>query len=667
MIGLIKGLYTTGKHIFRRPITVQYPDERISLTDRYRGLLRIHGMIGEPGDTPDCEYLPPCSTGCPANVDARGQNILVAEGKLAESHILVRQRNTLPGVLGRICHHPCESLCKRGHYDGAISIRNLHREISDGYFAGGQKEENPNKGSKGKSVGVIGAGPSGITAAFDLVKLGYDVTMYEKNDVAGGALTSGIPKYRLPREIMQREINDIERMGVEIKTGMEAGKDFMVDDLFDKGHSAVLLAVGLQISRSLPIPGVDLDGVTLALPFLADVNFDRPIRPGKKIVVVGGGNVAMDVARCAKRVGFEEVNIVCLEAEHEMPAYHWEIEEAQEEGVIFNNCMGPKEIVGRDGKVTGFKFNKCLAVLDETGRFNPKFDDTCITEIECDTVVIAIGQASDLEFIKDAGIEINDRGQLMVDRVTYTTSRAGVFACGEVITGPGSAIGSIQNGHDAAVSIEKFLNGLDPAKDRPSFNTRDWPDAEPGMRLEGYDEFKGGDISFAGYSMPNKPIHERIGSFIPMLPVLRSSMPITPPEERVKDFREVETGFSREVAFAEAWRCLRCESRKCILCGVCANVCPTNAIKIEIDQQGGERTCKKWDLNIGICTYCGICSENCPTQTLFHSQEYELATDSREKLLYHKDRLLMSWVDEKKKIELGGNGETVKKAMETNA
>jgi NADPH-dependent glutamate synthase beta subunit-like oxidoreductase len=647
MIGIIKGMYTTGKHFFRKAITVQYPNEKSVLTKRYRGLLRLHGMIGEMGEVPDCEYLPPCSTGCPAHVDARGQNILIAENKLPEAHILVRERNTMPGVLGRVCHHPCETLCKRGHYDGSVSIRNLHRTIADGYFEGKTREENPNKGSKGKSVGIIGGGPSGITAAYDLVKLDYDVTIYEKNDVAGGALASGIPKYRLPREILQREIKDIERLGVVIKTGMEAGKDFSVDDLFDKGHSAVLISVGLQISRSIPIPGVDLEGVELALPFLADVNFDKPIMPGKKVIVVGGGNVAMDVARCAKRVGYGDVKVVCLESSDEMPAYGWEIEEAKDEGVIFHNCMGPQEILGKDGKVTGFKFNKCLSVFDETGRFNPKFDESCITQLDCDTVIIAIGQGSELSFLKDSGVELNERGQLLADKTTLATSRPGVFASGEVVTGPGSAIGSIAKGHEVAISIDKYLSGKDLLENRPVYKVKEWHDAIPGMRLEGYDEFKGGDISFVGYTMPNKPIHERVGSFIPALPVTRSSMPITPAEERVKDCREVETGLKNDIAFSEAWRCLRCESRKCILCGVCANVCPVDAIEIEIDQVGGERVCKKWDLNIGICTYCGICSENCPTQTLFHSNEYELATDSREKFVYHKGRLLMSSKEEK--------------------
>lgn len=641
MIGIFKGLYTTGKHFFRKAVTVQYPLERLVLSDRYRGLLRLHGMVGERGDVPECDFMPPCTTNCPANVDARGQNTLIAEGKPEEAHILVRKSNTMPGVLGRVCHHPCESVCKRGHYDNSISIKNLHRTISDAYFKSGLREENVEKSSKGKSVAIVGGGPAGLTAAFDLVKLGYDITIYEKNHVAGGALVSGIPAYRLPRNILQREIDDLVRMGVKIKTGVEAGKDFSINSLFDEDYSSILLAVGLRLSRSIPIPGVDLEGVMLALPFLADVNFERPVKPVKRLVVIGGGNVAVDVARCAKRLGFKEVHMACLESREEMPAHDWEIREMEAEGIEVNNCLGPKEIIGKNGKVSGFKFIECCSVFDEEGRFNPCFDESVETIIECDAVVIAIGQMSQLDFLKDTGININERGQLVVDNETKQTTRAGVFACGEVITGPGSAIGSIANAHDAAISIDNYLSGIDLNYRPKKLEAKDWPDSVPGMRLNGYEEFRGGKINIGSVKFPTKRIHERIGNFIPMFSTLRTKMPMAGMEEAIKDFREIELGFSNDKALAEAWRCLRCESRKCVLCGVCATVCPVDAISIEIEQSQNARKAKKYEINTGICIYCGICSENCPTQTLFHSQFYELAVDNRDKMVYSKDRLLV--------------------------
>lgn len=644
MIGIIKGLYTTGKHIFGKRYAFEYPNEKRILPDRYRGLLRLRGMIGEPGEVEACDYLPPCSTNCPSHVDARGQNILVAEGKHLEAYEVVRERNILPGALGRICHHPCESVCRRGHYDGSVAIRNLHTVIANKFLSEKPKIVNPNKGTKGKSVGIVGAGPSGLAAAYDLVHLGYDVTVYEKQHVAGGALATGVPAYRLPKDILKNEIDMLKDLGVVIKTGMEAGKDFQLDDLTGKyGHDSVLLSVGLQLSRGLPVPGMDLKGVSLALPFLEAVNFNEEIKPTKKLLVIGGGNVAIDVARCAVRVGYKEVHLACLEAAGQMPAHQWEVDEALEEGVIIHNCHGPQEILGdSDGKVRAVRFIKCLSVFDEDKRFNPKFDENDTNEVECDSLIVAIGQMSEIEFVKNANVELNERGQLMADRVTLATSREGVFASGEVVTGPGSAIASISSGHEAAISIDNYLSGRDLNHGRDKYVVKDWADAEPGMRLEAYNETIGGDEAFPSYHFPKGMVHERIGDFIPAMQVLRQNVEFVDPEIRKKNFDELELALTEEQALIEGWRCLRCESNKCVGCGICATVCPVSAINIDVKQQKHDRKIENYELNIATCTFCGICEENCPTQTLHHTQDYELAQDSREKLIYKKDGLLLN-------------------------
>lgn len=650
MFGIVKGLYTTGKHVFRKRFTFQYPKEKRVLPERYRGLLQLHGMIGETSsDVEPCEYLPPCSTNCPSHVDARSQNILVAEDKYIDAFKIVRERNILPGVLGRICHHPCESVCKRGYYDGSVAIRNLHTYISDKFLEAKPKIANSNKGKKGKSVGIIGAGPSGLAAAYDLINLGYYVTIYEKLDVAGGALAFGVPKYRLPKDILGSEIDSLKDLGVEIKTGMEAGKDFQLDDLFNKfSHNSILLAVGLQISRGLPVPGMDLEGVSLALPFLKAVNFGERIKPVKKLLVIGGGNVAIDVARCAIRVGYKEVHMACLESADEMPAHDWEIEEANEEGIIIHNCMGPREILGDDkGKVKAVKFIRCLSVFDEEKRFSPKFDKADENTIECDNLIIAIGQMSDLEFAKNARVRLNERGQLEIDRSTLQTSREGVFACGEVITGPGSAIGSIASGHEAAISIDNYLSGRDLNYGRERYKTLEWHEAIPVMQTDGYSE-SFGDEGFPAYHYPKGMVHERIGNFVPTVQFLRQKPKFVDPEARKKNFDEFEPAFSDKQAWIEGWRCLRCESRKCVGCGICANVCPTNALKLEVTQHKHKRVLSRYDLDVSLCTFCGICSENCPTLALYHSQEYELAQNSKEKMILNKYKLISAQKSEVK-------------------
>lgn len=628
---LFIGLYITAKDFPQKAVTVRYPDEKRKSFPRFRGALMIKGAMGEQKldyltegfrgytslvvqkDRED--KLPPCTGGCPAGVDARGQNALISQGKFKEALDLVRDRNIIPGSLGRICHHPCEGKCHRGYFDQPIAIRPLHRVISEICYEQGESAPKPVSKTKDKRIAIIGSGPAGLTAAYDLAKLGYPVTIFEKEKNGGGALLTGVPKYRLPKDILQRDTDDILALGIEFKGGVEVGKDMQFDDIKKQGFDAVVIAAGLQISRGIPIPGADLkEGIIFALPFLKAVNLDQEITIGKRIIVIGGGNVAVDVARCVLRQsGVDEVNLACLESACEMPAFPWEIEEGKEEGVKINCSWGPVQILHENGKITGLELQQCTSVFDEEGRFSPKFDDQNKKVISGDTVIFAIGQGSELSFLEGTKVEVDERGRLIHDRNTLATSEDGVFACGEVVTGPGSAIGSITNGHEAAISIDRYLRGEDLAEGRVQksgveANYIDYPDLDVSSIEE-----------------------ER----------LRRPMPMRPPEERAKGFNQVELGFTKDDAIKEAERCLWCKSEICVGCGFCARTCPDYIISVDQKPAGdAERGVQDWDLDLKTCMFCGLCVETCPTRTLRHSDEFELDVRDKDLLSFNKDWML---------------------------
>lgn len=621
------GLSISMKYLLRPAVTMQYPDQRWDLPDRSRGVLRIKNVMGETEleylEAEPQEYnflvteklsadkLAPCTSSCPANVDARGQNALIAEGEYEKAYLLVRERNIYPAVLGRICHHPCETACRRNYYDQTISIRVLHRVIAEAYFKNKSTETEERKQLKryGK-IGIIGSGPSGIAAAYDLTKLGYQITIFEKRQAPGGQLYTTIPKYRLPREILAQETNELAKTGFEIKTGIEIGKDIPFNEL-KKKYDALLIAAGLQLSRSLPLPGAELKGILLALPFLYAINFDRKTDLGKRVIVIGGGNVAVDVARSALRAGAKEVNLVCLESRKEMPAYSWEIEEALEEGIKIYCSWGPKRFVeGKNGRIGGLEVEECVRVFDDVGRFNPKFNKEVTTVIEGDTVIVAIGQAADLSFLKDTGVELTERGQIVFDKITQETTLPGVFVSGEIITGPGSAVGSIASGHQAAISIYRYLNGEDLKTNRISPVALNYQ--YPPVDLAGIEE-------------------ER----------LRKELPLLSPEIRKTNFQEIEKTLPYDLAVSEAERCLRCHSWMCVGCRFCERTCPVYALHVERTPAGGpERKVTVYDLDLSKCMFCGLCAEQCPTKTLVMSKEYELSQYSREKLYYNREKML---------------------------
>lgn len=624
---MLTGLVLTGKRAAEKPTTLRYPFEKLTMPPRWRGALRLRGVIGLDDvaliteDEPtlhndsiksllDADRLPPCVGTCPANVDARGQNYLIADGKSAEAYELVRERNILPGVLGRICHHPCEGVCTRSGYDEPISIRPLHRFAQEKYAEVRMDRVKPLPQTKGKKVAIIGSGPSGLSAALDLMRLGYSVTAFEKDDKPGGALYTGVPAYRLPRDVLHSEIDDLVRMGLDLRCNVEIGVDVTLEEL-RRDFDAILIAVGLRTSRILPLPGADAEGVRGAMDFLREANFthETGVR-GKRVLVIGGGNVAVDVARLALRTGASEVRLASLEASHELPAHPWEIEEALDEGVIATCSVGPEEVMVENGHVVGLKVRECLSVFNEMGKFAPNMGENTHI-LDADVVVFSIGQAAVLDpIVHDSDVKLNERGQLVADRTLFSTSGEGVFACGEVVTGPGACIGAIATGHEVATSIDRYLRGADLAEGRterpvPVFDKHD------AAVLDGVE--------------PDR---------------LRPGQVMALPAERVTDFRVVEQGLTDEEAIHEALRCLRCRSEVCVGCTFCARTCPDNCITVERDDTPGARCVTRYDLDLTKCCFCGLCAEQCPTDALTHTGQYEMSYFHRELGVFDRGEML---------------------------
>ncbi len=522
---------------------------------------------------------PPCEVACPIRTDAQRYIQLVAEGRSAEALAVVRKTNPLPQVIGRICPHPCEDACRRGQVDEPIAICNLKRVASDGAKAAELGFKPPKAAfTTGKKVVIIGSGPSGLAAAHDLALMGVQPVVFEKQPEAGGFLRSGILSYRLPKNILDEDIDYIRGMGVEIKTGVRVGEDVDFSDLAQE-FDAVLIAVGLSESRSLPVPGAGLPQVLLAVPYLEAVNAGRPVPElGKEIIVIGGGNVAIDVARSARRLTGGKVTMVCLEADYEMPAHSWEIEDATAEGIGIICSQGPNAIIGED-RVEGLQVKKCESVFDGQGRFAPKFCETELSLISGDTVIIAIGQMSNLAFLPDTGPDINERGILIFDREQCTTTRRGVFAGGEVVTGPGAAVNALASGKRAAIAIAHYLGVA-----------VDFPEEPVAI----------GEVPAA--------VAEKVK------PAPRRKMPARPAGGRLQDFNEVELGLTEVEARCEASRCLLCTAGarysqlKCIACLTCVRVCPYGAPWADKDGLGG--------ISPERCQACGICFTQCPAKAI---------------------------------------------------
>ncbi len=485
------------------------------------------------GATCDSMVISACQHACPAGIDVPNYVAAIASGRYEEAVEIIRERNPFPAVCGRICVHPCEFKCRRGELDEPVAIRALKRYAADWYFRQAPRRNEPFPVTRPQKVAVVGAGPAGLTCAYFLAKMGYGVTVFEAQPVGGGMLGLTVPEFRLPKAVIQAEIDYIESCGVEIRYNSPIDARHTVNDLLKEGYQAVFIGAGAQASKRIGIPGEDegIEGLLYGLSFLTDVKSGKKVRLRGKVVVVGGGNVAVDVARTAFRVGAEEVQIFCLESREEMPAWEKEVEEALEEGIVINPSWGPKKIVQENGRVRGIEFLRCVSVFDAEGRFHPSFDEETRQFVETEAVIISIGQAPDISFLtKDGQLEMALwRGNLRVDENTLSTNIPGVFAGGDFTTGPTFVIRAIASGRRAALAINGYIQG---EKGRLKIVDEKSPlHLDQGLALE-------------EESTDEKP---------------RAKLAMERPEERTRDFREVEKGFSEEEAWYEAKRCLRCD------------------------------------------------------------------------------------------------------------
>ncbi|NPV14230.1 FAD-dependent oxidoreductase [candidate division WOR-3 bacterium] len=493
----------------------------------------------------------PCRLACPAGVNAQGYVALTRARKFREAYLLVRERLPFVGVCGRVCHHPCEQECNRKEIDEAVAIRSVKRFLFDWVEKNEpvpyKKEEGAVSGS-GARVAVIGAGPAGLTCALDLTLKGYQVTVFEKSEKPGGMMRWGIPAYRLPREVLDKEIQLIVDAGVELKLNSPVSSTAELEQLLKDGYQAVFVALGCHKSRTLTIPGMDLKGVWHAVEFLRAVNggTEGNVQIGRRVVVIGGGNVAVDCAMCAKRLGAEEVTMVCLEKREEMPAHPWEIEEALTDGVKLMPGWGPKAIRGENGVVSGLETVECVRVFDQEHRFNPEFNQKNTGFVPGDTVIVAIGQAVAAEGFD--GIERGPAGTWKVDPVSLAVQGLkGVFAGGDMVSGPASVIEAVQAGHEAAISIERFLKGEDLTVGR----------AQP-------------------KPLPAKLEESAAARWGKIEKKTRKKEAVLEGEKRLGGWVEINRGFDEETAVREAERCLDCGV--CSECLQCVAACEAEAL-----------------------------------------------------------------------------------------
>ena len=534
-----------------------------------------------------------CRHACPVHTDACGYVNAIAEERYEDAYRIARATNPFASICGRVCGAPCEANCRRGAVDAPVTIRALKRFATtmygpeNGDYAAHRDGCNkamlpPNRGNYEK-VAVVGAGVSGLTVAHDLAQIGYKVTVFESHSEPGGMLTVGVPVFRLPRDLVRHEINAILSLGVDLQCNMRLGRDFTLSSLRHQGFRAIFLGIGLPKGRRLNIPGSDLGNVYDGMDFLRAFNEGMPLPLGRRIVVIGGGNVAYDVARSALRPvesmgktqalaemergeqvaydvarsalrlsGDKEIHVVCLENRDEMPADKIEVEEGEEEGIHLHNRRGPRMVVADDhGKVSALRVVSCTSVFDENGRFAPTFDESHTEDIPADSVIFAIGQTSDLSFLEPGdGVE-TERGLIKVNRETYQTSAPDVFACGDIAHGPRLFIDAIASAQIAARSMHDFLRGT-----RTDIVLRKtWAPAVYTM-AEGWERFE------------------------------RKLPPAVEPERRATSLDIVEENFSVEEARRQASRCLRCnvntvfDTSICVACNGCVDVCPENLIRL---------------------------------------------------------------------------------------
>ncbi len=495
----------------------------------------------------------PCKTNCPAHIGVQGYIKLAALGRYTDALELIKHENPFPAVCGRICPRLCESECTRADIDDPVAVDEIKKFIAEQDMHAEHRYVPKKRHDYGNKIAIVGAGPAGLTCAYYLAIDGYNVTVFEKEKLPGGMLTLGIPAFRLEKNVVNAEIEILKEMGVEIKTGVEVGKDVSLDDLRKQGYQAFYIAIGAQASRKLNIPGENAADVYGGVDFVRSINLGEKVALKGKGIVIGGGNVAIDVARSAVRVGAESINLYCLESRKEMPALDEEVREAEEEGIAINNGWGPKRILTQNGRVTGVEFKKCTSVFDANGRFNPSYDENAIEVVKADFVLVAIGQAIEWgTLLEGTTAELNPNKTVKADALTYQTHQSDVFAGGDVVSGPKFAIDAIAAGKQAAISIHRFVH--------------------PGQSLtigrskRHYVMLNKADLDLESYDRQPR-----------QRPVAAHS---------VINFHDPRATFTEEQVRKETQRCLSCgatvvDEALCVGCGVCTTKCKFDAIHLE--------------------------------------------------------------------------------------
>jgi NADPH-dependent glutamate synthase beta subunit-like oxidoreductase len=522
------------------------------------------------------DKTPPCNHACPTGEKIQRYLDFVKHERFLDGYLTIMEDNPMPSITGRVCYHPCEGACNRKDHDEPIGIRNVERFLGD---FGLELAEDPIKDTippvNGKRIAVVGSGPGGLACAYHARRLGYRVTVFEALSKPGGMLRGGIPHWHLPEETLNAEISKIESLGdIEIKCNTRVGEDVSWDDL--KKFDAAFLSVGQDVGRKLPIDGIDLRGVVGGLEFLREAGFNKPVKVGKKVLVIGGGNTASDTARSALRLGAEEATIVSLESFDELLIVPEDIEQAKEEGVQFKPNTACARIVGEDGVVTGAVLCEAHLDKDEQGNVTPKMKEGTEYEIDCDTVMIAIGQVQHLDWLPD---HLVDGGTLKTD--PYGRIEGNIFAGGDIVRGPAMVVDALGDGKNAARNIDKVLGDLELAP-------------EPPVEV-----------------MPYERLNTAYFKHAP-----RIEAPMVPAQERVTDQDiEVTLAYDQAGAIAESDRCMSCGV--CNGCDNCYIVCPDVSVMRDARENG------HYSIRTKYCKGCLVCVQECPTGCLEKVPELE--------------------------------------------
>ncbi|MBU3191379.1 FAD-dependent oxidoreductase [Clostridium bowmanii] len=495
----------------------------------------------------------PCKSECPAHIAVQGYIKMASKGKYRDALELIKKENPFPAICGRICPRKCEDACTRAGVDEALAVDEVKRFIAEQDLKAEYRFVPEKMVARSGKIAVIGAGPAGLSCAYFLAVEGYKVTVFEKQKALGGMLTLGIPSFRLEKDVVNAEIDILKELGVEFKEGVEVGADVTLAELRKKGYKAFYVAIGAQAGRNLRLEGEDVVGSMTGVDFLRRVSLGENLKMEGPVIVIGGGNVAIDVARTAERIGASKVDMYCLESRQEMPALEEEIEEAFSEDIEINNSWGPKRIVHENGHVCGVEFKKCISVFDENRRFSPKFDENDTKIVKANNVIISVGQGIDWgELLVDSKIELNPNKTIKADPITFQTGESDVFAGGDALTGPKFAIDAIALGKQGAISIHRYVHGdsLTISRER-EYHALD----KENLNMDGYDR------------LPRQRALHVEGS------------------KSKETFADLRVTFTEEQIKKETERCLGCgatfvDEFQCVGCGVCTTKCKFDAISL---------------------------------------------------------------------------------------